>query len=110
MSALAAAPTGETEQEKEQPLRLFEVKQEPVRPTTITVNVSGEIKLDLSKKSDVDFFNSLVPGKTVTHEVDFFVASEKTTHRRDSDGNVDAVPRSKSIKVDMVYYDGAGEE
>jgi hypothetical protein len=109
MSALAAAPNGAEEQEEGKPLRLFEVKQEPVRPTTITVNVSGEIKLDLSKKSDVDFFNSLVPGKNVKFETDFFVASEKTTHRRDSDGNVDAVPRSKSIKVDMVYYDGAEE-
>jgi hypothetical protein len=109
-SALAEAPTGAGEQEKAQPLRLFDIKQEPVRPTKLTVNVSGQIELDMSKKSDVEFWNSLKPGATISLPADFFVASEKTTHRRDSDGNVDAVPRSKSIKVDMVYYDGAGEE
>lgn len=105
-SALATAPPGADEKEKEQPLRLFDVTPETSRPTIITVNVSGQIKLDMSKKSDVDFYNSLKPGKSVTYETEFFVASTKTTHRRDSDGNVDAVPQSKSIKVDLIRFDG----
>lgn len=107
MSALAAAPNGADEPETEQPLRLFDVKPDPAPPTLIAVNISGQITLDLSQKSDVDFYNSLQGGKTVTYETEFFVASTKKTHRRDKEGDVQATPESKSLVVDLVHYDGA---
>lgn len=107
MSALAAAPTGNEEAEQPKPLKLFEIKPDPARVTQITVNVSGKIKLDLSQKSDVDFYESLPAGKLVTYETTFFVASTKKTHRRDSDGNVDAVPEAKALVIDGVTFDGA---
>jgi hypothetical protein len=107
MSALAAAATGADEQEEPTPLRLFEVKPDPAPPTLIAVNISGTIQLDLSQKSDVDFYNSLEGGKTVTYETEFFVASTKKTHRRDKDGDVEATPESKSLIVDLVHFDGA---
>lgn len=110
MSALAVAPTGADENENVEQPKLFEIKAETTRPTKINVNISGVIELDLSIESDCAFYNSLKPGKTVSFPTDYYVASVKTTHRRDGDGNVDAVPQSKSIKVDLVHYDGAGEE
>ena len=101
MSALAAAPPGAEEQEpQEEPRRLFEIKEYSTRPSTIRIAISGAIELDLNRKEDVDFYNTLEPGKLVTREATFFVASTKTTHRRDSDGNVDAVPQIKSLVVD----------
>jgi hypothetical protein len=105
VSALAEAPTGAEEREAPAPLTLFEIKPDPARVTQSTVNISGKIKLDLSQKSDADFYESLKAGKLVTYETTFFVASSKKTHRRDKDGNVDAVPESKSIVVDGVTFD-----
>lgn len=101
-TALAEAPTGEEETEPEKPLRLFDVEPDPTKPSTIRVNVSGTIDLDLSQKADVDFYNALEPGKLITKETTFFVASVKTTHRRDAEGNVDATPQAKSLVVDGV--------
>jgi hypothetical protein len=108
-AALAEAPRGTDEAEPDQPLKLFEVKPDPAPPTLITVNINGSISLDLSKKSDVDFYNSLQAGKNVTYETEFFVASTKKTHRRDKEGNVQATPESKSLVVDLVLYAGADE-
>lgn len=101
-AALHEAPTGAQEPENEQPLRLFDVKPDPTKPNKISVSISGSVELDLSRKEDVDFFNALVPGKLVTKETTFFVASVKTTHRRDSEGNVDATPQTKSLVVDGI--------
>jgi hypothetical protein len=106
-TALANAPTGADEHEQPAPLKLFDIKPDPARPTLISVNVSGKIKLDLSQKSDVDFYESLKAGKLVTYDTTFFVASTKKTHRRDGDGNVDAVPETKSLVIDGVTFDGA---
>ena len=89
--------------------KLFEIapiKLDNAKPTLISVSVSGKIKLDLAIKSDVDFYNALQAGKLVTYETTFFVASTKKTHRRDSDGNVDATPETKSLVVDGVTFDG----
>ena len=107
MSALAAAPTGAEEAEQPKPLKLFEITPDPAKPTLVSVSISGKIKLDLSQKSDVDFYNALTAGKNVILPTHFFVASTKKTHRRDSEGNVDAVPESKSLIVDLVEFDGA---
>ena len=101
-TALAEAPTGNVETEQNKPLRLFDVEPDKTKPSTIKVNVNGTIDLDLSQKADVDFYNQLQPGKLITRETTFFVASVKTTHRRDSEGNVDATPQAKSLVVDGV--------
>lgn len=104
-SALASVPTGAEEKDDGQQLKLVEIKPDKAKPTQITVNVSGKIKLDLSQKSDVEFYNSLEAGKTVELPTTFFVASTKKTHRRDGDGNVDARPEAKSIVVDGITWD-----
>lgn len=105
MSALAAAPTGAQEGDDLQKEKLFEippVQLDKTKATTISVSISGSLELDLSQKADVDFYNELQAGKLVTKETTFFVASTKKTHRRDSEGNVDAVPETKSLVVDGV--------
>jgi hypothetical protein len=107
VSALAAAPTGAEEKDDGPQLKLIDIKPDKAKPTLIKVNVSGAIKLDLSQPSDVEFYNALVAGKLIELPTTFFVASTKKTHRRDSDGNVDAVPETKSIIVDGVTFDGA---
>jgi len=107
MSALAQAPTGAQEKENVQQLKLVDIKPDKAKPTLIKVSISGSIKLDLSQKSDVEFYNSLEAGKLVELPTSFFVASTKKTHRRDSDGNVDAVPETKSLVIDGVTFDGA---
>lgn len=100
-TALAELPTGADETE-EKTLKLFEIEPDTTRPSTIRVNVNGSIDLDLSQEADVAFYNALQPGKLITRETTFFVASVKTTHRRDSEGNVDATPQAKSLVVDGV--------
>jgi hypothetical protein len=89
--------------------KLFDVavRVDDTKPTLISVSISGKIKLDLRRKADVDFYNALKSGKTFIAETHYFVASTKKTHRRDNDGNVDAVPESKSLIVDLVMFDGA---
>lgn len=107
-SALASAPTGA--EEGEDGGKLFEIppiQLDKAKPTQISVNVSGKIKLDLSQKTDVDFFNALQAGKTLELPTTFFVASTKKTHRRDGEGNVDAIPETKSLVIDGVTFDGA---
>lgn len=109
-SALAEAKTGATENEQLKGEKLFEIPPiqiDKAKPTLISVNVSGKIKLDLSQKSDVEFYNALAAGKLVTYETTFFVASTKKTHRRDNDGNVDATPETKSLVIDGVTFNGA---
>jgi hypothetical protein len=106
MSALATAQTGAQEAERPKPLQLFELKPDKTRPTNVSVAVSGNIDLDLSQKADVDFWNELQAGKLITKETTFFVAGAKKRHRRDSEGNVDAVVETKSLIVDGVTFVG----
>lgn len=109
-AALAEAQTGADENEQLQKEKLFElppIATDKAKPTLISVRVSGKIKLDLSQKSDVEFYNALAAGKLVTYETTFFVASTKKTHRRDKEGNVDATPETKSLVIDGVTFDGA---
>src|SRR4051812_36682213 len=110
-AALAAAPTGAGEGEEQlKNEKLFEIPPiavDKAKPSLISVNISGKIKLDLSQKSDVEFYNSLQAGKLVELPTTFFVASTKKTHRRDNEGNVDATPETKSLVVDGITFDGA---
>lgn len=68
-------------------------------PTVIKLSFSGGIELNRANASDVKFFNTLNAGQSVNLEVEAHVAGAKTTHRRDSEGNVDAVVTSKSLIV-----------
>jgi len=107
MSALAAAPTGAEETDSGKLFEIPPIQVDKAKPTIISVSVAGRIKLDLSQKSDVDFYNSLQAGKPIVLPTHYFVATTKKTHRRDGDLNVDAVRESKSLVVDLVEFGGA---
>jgi hypothetical protein len=87
--------------------KLFEVPRVAVilddsDPTVIKLAFSGSIDLDRTIAKDVEFYNSLHDGKEATLELVVHVAGAKTTHRRDSEGDVDAVVQTKSLVVTNV--------
>jgi hypothetical protein len=87
--------------------KLFEVPRvgviiDETDPTVIKLSFSGGIELDRTNADDVSFYNRLTAGKTVSLEIEAHVGTTKTTHRRDSEGNVDAVVQSKSLTVHSI--------
>lgn len=94
-----AAPEGTDAGENTKTGQLFEIKIDPTRPTVIKISFSGSIDLDLNQQADAAFYNSLVAGKNAVLEVEAHVAGAKKTHRRDSEGNVDAVVETKSLII-----------
>lgn len=90
--------------------KLFEVPRVAVTvdeadPGVLKLAFSGQVELDRSKSDDVAFYNSLKAGKNADLNVQVFVAGPKNSHRRDSDGNVDAVVQTKSLIVHSVEAD-----
>jgi hypothetical protein len=90
--------------------KLFEVPRVAITideadPGIIKISFSGSIELDRTKADDVSFYNQLKPGQNVDLNVQAFVAGPKNTHRRDSDGNVDAVVQTKSLVVHSIEGD-----
>jgi hypothetical protein len=84
--------------------KLFEVPRVAVTvedsdPNVLKLNFSGSIELERASKADVEFYNRLTAGKNVDLEVQAFVTGPHNTHRRDSEGNVDAVVQTKSLKI-----------
>lgn len=68
-------------------------------PTVIRLAFSGKIDLDRTIASDVETYNALKAGQTRTLNLDVHVAGAKTTHRRDGEGDVDAIVQTKSLVV-----------
>lgn len=71
-------------------------------PGVIKLKFRGQIELDRGKPDDVTFYNQLVAGKNADLAVSVFVSSAPNTHRRDSDGNVDAVVQTKTLIVHSI--------
>lgn len=91
--------------------QLFEVPRVKIEidetdPTVIKLGFGGSIELDRSVASDVQVYNSLVAGRNASLHVEVFVKGPKNTHRRDSEGNVDAVVQTKSLDVHSIDVDG----
>jgi hypothetical protein len=87
--------------------KLFEVPRAQVvideaDPGVLKLSFSGSIELDRADPSDVSFYNSLKAGTDAGLSVECFVAGPKNTHRRDSEGNVDAVVQTKSLIVHSI--------
>lgn len=84
--------------------KLFEVPRVAVviddtDPTVLKLAFSGSIDLERGQSRDVDLYNSLKAGKPFTLQVEGHVGTTKTTHRRDSEGDVDAVVQTKSLII-----------
>lgn len=100
IAGTASGPDAETGQ-------LFDVPRPKVTvddsdPTVIKLAFSGGIELDRSIPADVQFYNRLTAGKTVSLELDAHVAGAKTIHRRDSNGDVDAIVQTKSLTIHSI--------
>lgn len=107
-TALAEATTGaeEAANEKGQLFELPAITIDESNPTAILIAFSGSVTLDRSQKSDADIYNSLKHGKLFDLQLSGLVTGSKKTHRRDSEGNVDAVVETKSLVIDSIS-DGA---
>lgn len=102
-TALAEAPTGQDE--KDTKGKLFEMPKIEIddsNPTAVTIAFSGSVTLDRSQQDDIDLYNRLKAGKVFDLRVSGFVKGPKTTHRRDNEGNVDAVMQTKSLVIDSI--------
>ena len=89
--------------------KLFEVPRVGVvvdesDPNVLKVSFAGSVELDRGKTGEVDFYNSLRHGKEVTLSLAGFVSSSKKTHRRDSEGDVDAVVETKTVTITDVSW------
>lgn len=87
--------------------KLFEVPRVKVivdesDPNVIKLAFSGGIELERGVASDVELYNRLRAGTNHTLNVDVFVAGPKTTHHRDTEGNVDSVVQSKTLVVHSI--------
>lgn len=97
------ADAGVTGQDAEKG-KLFEVPRVAIAvdetdPTVIKLAFSGGIDLDRTNASDVELYNSLRAGHSTSLSIEAHVAGAKTAHRRDSEGDVDAVVQTKSLIV-----------
>ena len=110
MSTATADPEQRIDEEREiegqdaEKGKLFEVPRVAVivdetDPTVLKLSFSGSIELDRTDASDVELYNQLRAGQSAELHVTAHVAGAKTTHRRDSEGDVDAVVQTKSLVV-----------
>lgn len=88
--------------------KLFEVPRIAVvvdesDPTVLKLAFSGSIELDRTNAEQVNFYNRLRPGEEAVVNVTVHVAGAKNSHRRDSEGYVDAVVQTKSLVASDVY-------
>ena len=90
--------------------KLFEVPRVKVAidtadPTVIKLAFSGSIELDRGNAKQMEFYNGLKAGQEAVIDVTCHVAGATMRHRRDSEGDVDAIVQTKSIVVSDVYLD-----
>lgn len=102
-SAVTVEETGEPGSDTETG-KLFEVPRvgvlvDETDPTVIKLAFSGAIELNRVDQADVQFFNGLKAGKPAELRITAHVAGAKTTHDRDSEGDVDAVVQTKTLVV-----------
>jgi hypothetical protein len=104
-AALAESPTGEDEHEANDKGKLFEMPKIAIdesNPTAIVIAFSGSVTLDRSQKADAELYNNLKHGKLFDLHASGLVKESKKTHRRDSEGNVDAIVETKSLVIDSI--------
>jgi hypothetical protein len=79
-------------------------------PTVIKLAFGGSIELDRGNAQQIEFYNSLMAGHASDLVIGVHVKGAKMAHRRDSEGDVDAVVQTKSLVVTDVYFDAQGDD
>jgi hypothetical protein len=104
VSALAAAPTGDEELSRNdgQAVRAACDRDRRVEPDADHDHVLRLVVLDRSQPSDAKLYNDLKAGRLFSLQVDGLVKGAKTTHQRDSEGNIDAVAETKTLVIDSI--------
>lgn len=74
-------------------------------PTVIKLAFSGSVELDRTNATEVNFYNGLKAGHSAEIVVTVHTAGAQMRHRRDSEGDVDAVVQTKSLVVSDVYFE-----
>jgi len=74
-------------------------------PSALTVAFSGQVTIERGDKQWVEFYNRLAAGRSPELTVSVHVAGVKKTHRRDKEGNVDAIVETKSLVVTDLHLD-----
>lgn len=91
--------------------KLFEVPRvritfDDTDPTVLKLAFSGSIELDRSDPDQAKTFNQLTAGNVADlHLTGYVKSGPNNTHRRDSDGNVDAIVASKSVVITDIRLD-----
>jgi hypothetical protein len=87
--------------------KLFEVPRVAVDldeadPNVLKLAFSGTVELERNVADDVAFYNGLVAGEQRRLTVHVHVAGAQNRHRRDAEGEVDAIVQTKSLAVGEV--------
>jgi hypothetical protein len=90
--------------------KLFEVPRigiivDDSDPSVVKLAFAGSIELDRTNAAQMGFYNGLGAGESHEVVVTAHVAGAKMTHRRDSEGDVDAVVQTKSLIVSDVHFE-----
>jgi hypothetical protein len=74
-------------------------------PTVLKLAFSGSVEFDRSNASQVEFYNRLLVAAEDSIVVTVYAVGTKKTHRRDTEGDVDAIVETKSLVVSDVFVD-----
>lgn len=94
--------------------KLFEVPRIAIGiddsdPTVVKLAFSGTVELDRGNAQQIEFYNLLRAGQESDVALTVHVAGAHKRHRRDSDGDVDAIVETKSLIVSDVYFERADD-
>ena len=92
--------------------KLFEVPRVAVKlddsdPTVVKIAFGGSIELDRGNAQQIEWYNALRAGGESDVAITVHVAGSRKRHRRDSEGDVDAIVETKSLIVSDVYFERA---
>lgn len=111
---LASAPEGTESGPDAESGKLFEVPRikidiDKADPTVLKIAWSGSVELDRGNGQQAGFYNDLKPGQTLELAVIVHCAGAKQVHRRDSEGDVDAIVQTKSLIITDVHLERIAE-
>jgi hypothetical protein len=109
MSSIPLAEAGTIAPEDVDKGKLFDVPRigieiDESEPSVVKLAFAGGVELDRSNRQQIELYNRLKAGSENEIVVTLHVAGAKKTHRRDSEGYVDAIVETKSLIVTDVYF------
>jgi hypothetical protein len=105
-----APPDGTSEGPDAEKGKLFDVPRvrvivDETDPTVIKLAFSGSVELDRTSGKDVAFYNDLAAGQECELVIYCHAAGATMRHRRDAEGDVDAIVQTKSLVVTGLFLE-----